>query len=338
MATLAQISPRELSETETLYRYDISLVIPLFNEAESLAELVEQITDAIAKSQLEDFLGHKPTYEILFINDGSNDGSDRVIKQLMASHPEIKLISFRRNYGKSAGLDAGFKAAQGKYVITMDADLQDNPYEIEPLIRKLEEGYDLVSGWKKKRYDPITKTLPSKLFNAVTRWLSGVPLHDFNCGLKAYRYEVVKSLQVYGEMHRYIPVLAKWNGFRVGELVVQHRARKYGHSKFGISRFFNGFLDLLTVMFITKYMKRPMHFFGMAGIIAFFIGFMISFYLAFEKLVFDASVSNRPLLLLGVMLIILGVQLFGIGLLGEMITKTFLQAEPYLIKEKINVE
>ncbi len=334
----SQIEAHRPVDADTTYRYDISIVIPLFNEAESLPELAAQITDAISKSDLSALFGHRPSFEILFINDGSNDGSDKVIKRLIAGHPEIKLISFRRNYGKSAGLDAGFKAAQGKYVITMDADLQDNPYEIEPLIRKLEEGYDLVSGWKKKRYDPITKTVPSKLFNAVTRILSGVPLHDFNCGLKAYRHEVVKSLQIYGEMHRYIPVLAKWNGFRVGELVVQHRARKYGHSKFGISRFFNGFLDLLTVLFITKYMKRPMHFFGMLGIVAFFIGFAISFYLALEKIMFDASMSNRPLLLLGVMLIILGVQLFGIGLLGEMITKTYLQAEPYLIKEKVNVD
>ncbi len=333
-----QPSAHQPADADITYRYDISIVVPLFNEAESIAELVEQITDAISKSRLEELFGHRPSFEVLFINDGSNDGSDKVIKQLIAVHSEVKLISFRRNYGKSAGLDAGFKAAQGKYVITMDADLQDNPYEIEPLIRKLEEGYDLVSGWKKKRYDPITKTLPSKLFNAVTRLLSGVPLHDFNCGLKAYRHEVVKSLQIYGEMHRYIPVLAKWNGFRVGELVVQHRARKYGQSKFGISRFFNGFLDLLTVLFITKYMKRPMHFFGMAGIVAFIIGFAISFYLALEKVMFNASVSQRPLLLLGVMLIILGVQLFGIGLLGEMITKTYLQAEPYLIKEKVNVE
>jgi dolichol-phosphate mannosyltransferase len=325
-------------DADITYRYDISIVVPLFNEAESLTELVEQIMDAISKSRLEELFGHRPSFEVLFINDGSNDGSDKIIKQLIAVHAEVKLISFRRNYGKSAGLDAGFKAAQGKYVITMDADLQDNPYEIEALIRKLEEGYDLVSGWKKKRYDPITKTLPSKLFNAVTRLLSGVPLHDFNCGLKAYRHEVVKSLQIYGEMHRYIPVLAKWNGFRVGELVVQHRARKYGQSKFGISRFFNGFLDLLTVTFITKYMKRPMHFFGMAGIVAFIIGFAISFYLAFEKVMCNASVSQRPLLLLGVMLIILGVQLFGVGLLGEMITKTYLQAEPYLIKEKVNVD
>lgn len=334
----SQIEAHRSVDADTTYRYDISIVIPLFNEAESLPELAAQITDAISKNELGALFGHRPSFEILFINDGSNDGSDKVIKRLIAGHPEIKLISFRCNYGKSAGLDAGFKAAQGKYVITMDADLQDNPYEIEPLIRKLEEGYDLVSGWKKKRYDPITKTVPSKLFNAVTRILSGVPLHDFNCGLKAYRHEVVKSLQIYGEMHRYIPVLAKWNGFRVGELVVQHRARKYGHSKFGISRFFNGFLDLLTVLFITKYMKRPMHFFGMLGIVAFFIGFAISFYLAFEKIMFDASMSNRPLLLLGVMLIILGVQLFGIGLLGEMITKTYLQAEPYLIKEKVNVD
>ncbi len=315
---------------------DISIVIPLYNEAESLPELVSQIYDAIQKSDLENFFGHPPTLEILFVNDGSNDGSDAVIKDLLSRQPDIKLISFRRNYGKSAALDAGFAAASGKYVITMDADLQDSPYEIEPLIRKLEEGYDLVSGWKKKRYDPISKTLPSKLFNAVTSAMSGVALHDFNCGLKAYRHDVVKTVQVYGEMHRYIPVLAKWNGFRIGELVVQHRPRKYGVTKFGISRFFNGFLDLLTIMFITKYLKRPMHFFGLLGIFSFLSGFLLAGYLSFEKVINDQALSNRPALFLAVMLIILGVQLFGIGLLGEMVTKTGYNAEPYLIKEKIN--
>jgi len=315
---------------------DISIVIPLYNEAESLPELVSQIYDAIQKSDLENFFGHPPTLEILFVNDGSNDGSDAVIKGLLSRQPDIKLISFRRNYGKSAALDAGFAAASGKYVITMDADLQDSPYEIEPLIRKLEEGYDLVSGWKKKRYDPISKTLPSKLFNAVTSAMSGVALHDFNCGLKAYRHDVVKTVQVYGEMHRYIPVLAKWNGFRIGELVVQHRPRKYGVTKFGISRFFNGFLDLLTIMFITKYLKRPMHFFGLLGILSFLSGFLLAGYLSFEKVINDQALSNRPALFLAVMLIILGVQLFGIGLLGEMVTKTGYNAEPYLIKEKIN--
>jgi glycosyltransferase involved in cell wall biosynthesis len=320
------------------FAVDISLVIPLYNEAESLPELTEQIYDSIQKSNLHTLLGHQPTFEILFINDGSTDGSDKVIKQLIEKYHEVKLISFRRNYGKSAGLDAGFKAAQGKYVITMDADLQDNPYEIEPLIRKLEEGYDLISGWKKKRYDPISKTLPSKLFNFVTGLLSGVHIHDFNCGLKAYRNEVVKAVQVYGEMHRYIPVLAKWNGFRVSELAVQHRARKYGYSKFGLSRFFNGFLDLLTVMFITKYMKRPMHLFGMLGIVCFLLGFVIAAVLTYGKYVHDESVSNRPLLMLGVLLIILGVQFFLGGLLGEMITKSYLQSETYLIKETVNVE
>jgi glycosyltransferase involved in cell wall biosynthesis len=317
---------------------DISLVIPLFNEAESIPELVNQIFDSINKSSLAARFGHAPTLEIIFINDGSNDGSDKVIKNLIAAHNEIRLISFRRNYGKSAGLAAGFAEAKGKYVFTMDADLQDSPYEIEPMIAKLDEGYDLVSGWKQKRYDPISKTIPSKFFNFVTRRISGVKIHDFNCGLKAYRNEVVKSVQVYGEMHRYIPVLAKWNGFRVSELVVEHRARKYGYSKFGLSRFFNGFLDLLTVTFITKYTKRPMHFFGMIGIVCFLFGFIISATLTYDKYVRNEFVSNRPLLLLGMLLIILGVQFFLGGLLGEMITKTYYQNDSYLVKEKINFD
>jgi glycosyltransferase involved in cell wall biosynthesis len=327
-----------VSNLASEFQFDVSFVIPLYNEAESLPELTAQIYHSIQKSDLERRFGRSPKIEILFVNDGSTDGSDKIIKDLIAKHQEVKLISFRRNYGKSAGLDAGFKAAQGQFVITMDADLQDNPYETEALIKKLDEGYDLVSGWKKKRYDPISKTLPSKLFNFVTGALSGVHIHDFNCGLKGYRNEVVKAVQVYGEMHRYIPVLAKWNGFRVSEIAVEHRARKYGYSKFGLSRFFNGFLDLLTVMFITKYMKRPMHLFGMLGIACFILGFAIGAILTFGKYVNDESVSNRPLLMLGVLLIILGVQFFLGGLLGEMITKSYYQSETYLIKEKVNCE
>ncbi|MDX2129411.1 MAG: glycosyltransferase family 2 protein [Chloroherpetonaceae bacterium] len=317
---------------------DISYVIPLYNESESLPELIDQIKDALTKSNLATLFGRKPQIEILLINDGSSDGSDKVAKQLIQKNPEIKLISFRRNYGKSAALDAGFKEAKGRYVITMDADLQDSPYETEPLIRKVEEGFDLVSGWKQKRFDPLSKTIPSKLFNFVTSRLAGIPIHDFNCGLKIYRNDVVKSVHVYGEMHRYIPVLAKWNGFTVSELVVEHRARKYGSTKFGISRFFYGFLDLLTVLFITKYMKRPMHFFGVFGIICTFSGSALGLYLTIEKLFYDAYLSNRPMLFLSVLLIILGVQLFMGGLLGEMITKSYHRVESYLIKERINFE
>ncbi|ACF13404.1 glycosyl transferase family 2 [Chloroherpeton thalassium ATCC 35110] len=320
------------------FRVDISIVVPLFNESESLPELVAQIYQAVQKSSFAEFFGKTPSFEILFINDGSTDGSEVVIKKLLETHLEIKLISFRKNYGKSAGLDVGFKTASGRYVITMDADLQDNPYEIEALIRKLAEGYDLVSGWKKKRYDPLSKTLPSKLFNFVTGLVSGVHIHDFNCGLKAYRNEVVSSLDIYGEMHRYIPVLAKWNGFRISELAVEHRARKYGRTKFGLSRFIYGFLDLLTVVFISKYMKRPMHFFGSLGILSFISGLSINAYLTFEKIVNDMSVSNRPILFLGMLLMILGVLFFTTGLLGEMITKSFSRSEPYLIKETVNLD
>jgi glycosyltransferase involved in cell wall biosynthesis len=313
------------------FTIDISLVIPLLNEAESLPELVSQIYDAVFK------LPEKKSIEILFIDDGSTDNSSDVIKTLVKSHAEIKLIRFRKNYGKSAALDVGFAAAQGEFVITMDADLQDNPYEIGPLIKKLNDGYDLVSGWKQKRHDPISKTLPSKFFNFVTGTLTGIPIHDFNCGLKAYRNEVVKSVSIYGELHRYIPVLAKFNGFRVSEIVVEHRARKFGYSKFGLSRFFKGFLDLVTVLFITKYMKRPMHFFGTFGILCFIVGFGISLYLTIEKIFSNATVSNRPILFLGMLLIILGVQFLSTGLLSEMIAKTYMQKEEYLIKEKVNV-
>ncbi len=325
-------------EATTNTEVDISIIVPLYNESESLPELAAQIKSAISESSLDDLFGHQTTYEILCINDGSNDGSDQVIKEIyQQGHSEIKLVTFLKNYGKSAGLNTGFKLCRGTYVITMDADLQDNPEEIEPLIRKLLEGYDLVSGWKKKRYDPISKTLPSKLFNWVTGLLSGVHIHDFNCGLKAYRQEVVKTLDIYGEMHRYIPVLAKMNGYRVSEIVVKHRPRKYGTTKFGLSRFFNGFFDLLTVIFLTKYLKRPMHFFGSIGTVFVLIGFAINFYITFEKLFFNIPVSNRPILFLGVLLMILGMMVFSTGLLGEMITKSFSKNDPLIIKELMNV-
>ncbi|NTW48958.1 MAG: glycosyltransferase family 2 protein [Chlorobiales bacterium] len=331
---------RELIVTsQRSFALDISVVVPLLNEAESLPELVSQLYNALSQPELHALLGKAPSFEIIFINDGSTDDSDKVIKALMAENrPEIKLISFQKNYGKSAGLNVGFKVAKGRYVITMDADLQDDPHEIEPLIRKLEEGYDLVSGWKKKRYDPISKTVPSKLFNFVTGRLSGVHIHDFNCGLKAYRHEVINTLEIYGEMHRYIPVLAKWNGFRVTEKAVEHRARKYGTTKFGVSRFLNGFLDLLTVLFVTKYMKRPMHFFGMLGMISFSTGFIINLLVSIEKIFYRVSLSNRPILILGVLLMILGVLFFSTGLLGEMITKTYSKQEPYFVKETVNLE
>jgi glycosyltransferase involved in cell wall biosynthesis len=248
---------------------DISVVIPLYNEDESLPEL----TSWIAKV-MDD---HNFSYELLFIDDGSTDNSWSVIEELKLQFPSVKAIKFRRNYGKSAALNVAFEAAQGDVIITMDADLQDSPDEIPELYRRLkEEKFDIISGWKKKRYDPITKTIPTKLFNAATRKMSGIQLNDFNCGLKAYRKDVIKTIEVYGEMHRYIPVIAKWAGFnRIGEQVVEHRARKYGVTKFGLSRFINGFLDLLSIFFVGKFGKRPMHFFGLLGVLSFLLGTII---------------------------------------------------------------
>ena len=253
---------------------DISLVIPLLNEEESLPELSAWIEKVMIENNY--------SYELIFVDDGSTDNSWEVIEQLRAKNPNIKGIKFQRNYGKSAGLNEGFRAAQGDVIITMDADLQDSPAEIPELRRMIiEDGYDLVSGWKKKRYDnKLTKNLPSKLFNAAARQMSKIKLHDFNCGLKSYSKKVVKSIEVYGEMHRYVPVLAKWSGFKkIGETVVEHRARKYGVSKFGWTRFINGFLDLLTIFFMGKFGKRPMHFFGLWGTFFFLLGFGFSIYL-----------------------------------------------------------
>jgi len=309
---------------------DISLVIPLLNEDESLPELNAWIEKVMQANHY--------TYEVIYVDDGSTDNSWAVIQQLRVGNPHVKGIKFQRNYGKSAGLNVAFAAAQGDVVITMDADLQDSPDEIPELRRMiLEENYDLVSGWKKKRYDNrLTKNLPSKLFNAAARRMSGIRLHDFNCGLKAYKRKVVKSVEVYGEMHRYIPVLAKWSGFRrIGEKVVEHRARKYGVSKFGWSRFINGFLDLLSIFFIGKFGKRPMHFFGLWGTIFFLIGFFSSMYLVISKII-DANnaMTSRPGFYIALTAVIIGMQLFLAGFIGELVSRNSAGRNNYLVEEK----
>lgn len=304
---------------------DLSIVIPLLNEEGSLKELHQQLRSTLGRMNLR--------YEILFVDDGSTDRSFQVLRDLKRIDRHVKVIRFRRNYGKSAALSVGFDKAQGTTVVTMDADLQDDPAEIPALKRKLEEGFDLVSGWKKVRRDPITKTIPSRFFNAVTALLTGISIHDFNCGLKAYRRDVVKTIKVYGELHRYLPVLAHWEGFRVGEMVVHHRARKYGKTKFGIGRFWRGFLDLLTALFTTRYIRRPLHLFGFWGILSVIAGIIIAGWLIVEWFLGLTSLSNRPLFLGGIFLIIIGVQFISIGLLGEMITKTQKAEEEYSIKE-----
>ncbi len=303
---------------------DLSIVIPLYNEEESLEELTEQILAAVSDLNLQ--------FEICFINDGSSDNSEQVLKSLKEKYSAVRILSFRKNYGKSAALSEGFKMAKGEIVITMDADLQDDPAEIPNLINKINSGYDLVSGWKKKRFDPLGKTIPSKLFNKATALLTGIKIHDFNCGLKAYRRDVIKEIPVYGELHRYLPVLAHWRGFKVGEIVVQHHPRKFGVTKFGLERFLHGFLDLLTVLFITRYRQKPLHLFGLLGIVSFFLGFAISLYLT--VLWFQGhGIGNRPLLFLGILLIIVGMQSFSIGLIGEMITNIRDEKESYSVKE-----
>lgn len=304
---------------------DISVVIPLYNEEQSLAELTDKIAEAI-----EDY-----TYEIIFVDDGSEDSSWEVISELNQKSTCIKGIRFRRNYGKSDALQAGFEEARGQYVVTMDADLQDDPNEIPALIQMLKNGYDLVSGWKKNRHDPITKTVPSRFFNAVTRFTTGIRLHDFNCGLKAYRKEVTDSIYLYGEMHRYVPLLAKWQGFdRIVEKEVKHHPRKYGKTKFGISRFLNGFLDFVTLLFVNRYMRQPMHFFGSMGVLFLFVGVGISGWLAYLKLFLGEALNNRPLLFLGILLILVGVQFFSIGFLGEIYNRERVKQEKPGITEK----
>ncbi len=315
---------------------DISVVVPLYNEEESLPELIEWNRRVMESNNF--------SFEIILIDDGSNDKSWDVIEEFQKRYTFIRGIKFRRNYGKSAALNVGFAAAEGDVVITMDADLQDSPDEIPGLYRKIkEERFDLVSGWKKKRHDPLSKTIPTKLFNSATRKMSGIDnLHDFNCGLKAYRKDVIKSIEVYGEMHRYIPVLARWAGFRkIGEQVVEHRARQYGVTKFGMSRFINGFLDLLSIFFVGKFGKRPMHFFGAMGVLSFFAGTMISIWLIAEKLI-DISnnakyrnVTDQPLFYISLVAIIVGFQLFLTGFVAELVSRNSTERNAYNIEKVI---
>ena len=310
---------------------DLSLVIPLYNEAESLPELSAWIEKVMQENNY--------SYEILFVDDGSNDGSWQVIEELSSQNKNIKGIKFQRNYGKSAALNEGFRAAQGDVVITMDADLQDSPDEIPELYRMItDDRFDLVSGWKKKRHDPISKRLPSRLFNSVTRSMSGINIHDFNCGLKAYKNDVVKNVEVYGEMHRYIPVLARWAGFtRITEKVVMHYPRKYGVTKFGWERFINGFLDLLSISFVSRFGKRPMHLFGTLGLLSFFAGFLISLYLSIAKIFFEQTkMTDRPIFYLGLVTMVIGVQLFLAGFLAELISRSSHERNSYQVEKRLN--
>lgn len=319
-------------KSETIH---ISIVVPLYNEEESLPELCEWIDRVMREN---DF-----SYEVILVDDGSRDRSWEVTQQLASRNAHIRGIRFSRNYGKSAALHTGFGVAKGEVVITMDADLQDSPNEVPDLYKMITvDGFDLVSGWKKKRFDPITKTVPTKLYNAITRWISGVYLHDFNCGLKAYRNEVIKSIRLYGEMHRYIPVLAKWNGFsKIGEKVVQHQARKYGTTKFGIERFLYGFLDLLTITFVNRFGKRPMHLFGSFGVLSFLFGSAITLWLIGDKVYSIANhlkfrnVTDNTWFYLALVAIILGVQLFLAGFIGELLTTNSDKTTDYQIRETL---
>ncbi|MCL2039800.1 MAG: glycosyltransferase family 2 protein [Bacteroidetes bacterium] len=307
----------------------LSIVVPLYNEEESLVQLSANII-----KEVEPVFEY---WEVIFVDDGSTDKSFDVIREIIKKDNRFKCIRFRRNFGKSAALNTGFSSCNGNFIATMDADLQDDPKEFKQMYEILNAGYDLVSGWKKKRYDPISKTIPSKFFNYMTSKTSGIRLHDFNCGIKMYRDVVVESLDVYGEMHRYLPALAHWNGFKVTECVVEHHKRQFGKSKFGLSRFIRGFLDLLTVTFTTRYMKRPMHFFGIWGTIFTLIGLTVFGILSIEWLLGEVALSGRPLAWASLGLVIIGIQLFSIGIIGEMIVKqnTTKNKQTYLIKETI---
>lgn len=321
-------------------KYDISIVIPAKDEDESIPELSQWISRALTP--------HGLSYEVIFIDDGSTDNTWDVIEKVSKEDSHIKGFRFNRNYGKSAALQTGFRAAQGDVVITMDADLQDSPDEVPELYKMIKtDGYHLVSGWKKKRNDPLSKTIPSKFFNKVTSMISGIKLHDFNCGLKAYDKKVIKNISVYGEMHRYIPVIAKWAGFKkIGEKVVEHRARKYGSTKFGWERFMNGFLDLLSITFVSKFRQKPMHFFGLLGTISFLVGFVITAFIFWNKI--DASliskvplkraITDQPLFYVALVAIVIGVQLFVTGFLAEMLAMQSLSSRDYLVINKAGVD
>ena len=306
----------------------ISVLIPAYNEAESLPELQRELTLAL------DALGRP--WEVVYLDDGSRDGTDRAIEALAAADPRVRGISLRRNFGKSAALATGFKAVRGEIVVTMDADLQDDPAELGRLVQELETGFDLVSGWKQNRQDPVTKTLPSRLFNAVTSWVAGIRLHDFNCGFKAYRREVTEALEVYGELHRFMPALAHWRGFRVGELAVHHRARRFGRSKFGAARFVNGFLDLMSAAFISTSALKPLHVFGRVGLAFLALGMAIGVYFV-VLWVGGEPMRVRPLMLFGAALGLVGIQFILMGLLGEMIANLGARAD-YPIKRKYNLD
>ena len=298
--------------------------MPVFNEADSIQTLVDEIIQTLSSRKMR--------YEIIFVDDGSTDDSFTVLSDCHQKIPQIKVIQFRSNFGKAEALSVGFSIARGQNVVTMDGDLQDDPGEIPKLIAKLNEGFDMVSGWKKTRKDPFSKRFPSKVWNGLTALMTGLKLHDFNCGLKVYKKEVVKSLTIYGELHRYIPALASWEGFKVGEMEVNHRSRKYGQSKYGASRFFKGFLDLITVMFLSRYTKRPLHLFGMWGLIFGMLGAVITGTLIVLRLTKVIFLSNRPLLFIGILLLIIGMQFVSIGLLGEMITRSQAKDRRYAIR------
>ena len=314
-------------------KYDISVVVPLYNEVESLPELHQWIKRVMDENSF--------TYEVLFVDDGSKDGSWTVVEELHAKDPFAKGIKFQRNYGKSAALQKGFEAAAGRVVITMDADLQDSPDEIPELYRMImEDDLDVVSGWKKKRYDPISKTIPTKLYNWAARMITGIKLHDFNCGLKAYKNVVVKSIEVYGDMHRYIPPLAKYSGFtKIGEKVVQHQARKYGTTKFGLNRFLNGPLDLMTVAFMGKFGKKPMHFFGAIGTLIFIIGFFFALWLMIDKLFIETSgrlLADRAEFYIALVAMVIGSQFFLAGFVAELISRSSSTRNVYLVEKVLN--
>lgn len=317
--------PEEHSNTSSV---ELSVVVPLYNEEESIGELADKVHESLSE---------RHTYELIFVDDGSDDRSWKKIKEVSSQRGCVHGIQLQRNYGKSSALQAGFEKANGKYIATMDADLQDDPFEIPEMLQMLKErDLHIVSGWKKERHDPLSKTIPSRFFNRVTSMVTGIELNDFNCGLKVYRRDVIDHIYLYGELHRYIPFLAKLEGYdRIGEKVVKHHPRKYGKTKFGLPRFMHGFLDLLTLLFVNRYLQRPMHFFGTLGFVFLLIGGIINLYLSIEKIFFGHALGDRPLLLLGVMLMVLGAQIFSIGFLGELIQKRNEKQQKPNIKEHI---